>query len=359
MSAAESLETLPVTVVIPVFNRADKLGRALASVAAQRPRPPAEVIVVDDCSSDGSADVAAAAGVRVIRHQHNQGEAASDNDGVAAATQPWVAFLDSDDAYLPHFLATLWELREGHVAVAGKALAVNETTGSLRIGPPPLGSRAEILDAPSDVLFPAVRIAPSAVMVRREAVVACGGFDTRLRRAVDLDFDLRLLEQGSVAISPEVVALYYMHEGQSSSAIEATVESAIEIVRSYADREWWSDIAFERWLATLRWDAMRRRIRGEGFSTAVVRDVGWFMRAPVRLRALATMLAFRIEVRRRTSRFSSDGGPSRAVLPRGPRAVAALLSLARRPTAQAVPGSPLQRPLLRLLSIEPVSGPRG
>lgn len=206
-------ETLPVTIVIPVYNRADKLGRALASIAAQRPRQPAEVIVVDDCSSDNSAEIAAAAGVRVIRHEHNQGEAASDNDGVKAATQPWVAFLDSDDAYLPHFLDTLWKLREGHMAVAGKSLAVDESTGEVRIGPPPLGSKPELLRNPSDVLFPAVRIAASGVMARRDAVLDCGGFDTRLRRAVDLDFDLRLLEQGTAAVSPDVVTLYCSSAG--------------------------------------------------------------------------------------------------------------------------------------------------
>lgn len=354
MDDADAQATLPVTVVIPAYNRAGELARALASIAAQRPRLPAEVIVVDDCSTDGSAEVAAAAGARVIRHDRNQGEAASDNDGVAAATQPWVAFLDSDDAYLPHFLDTVWALRDGHVAVAGKALAVNQETGHLRVGPPPLGRRPEVLRGPADLLFPAVRIVASGVMARRDAVLACGGFDTRLRRAVDLDFDLRLLEQGSVAVSPDVVTLYYVHAGQSSSAIEETVADADEIVRSYADRAWWSDEVYERWQSAQRWDAMRRRTAREGLSVRALGDAAWFLRSGRRLGALGSLLAARVVVRRRSSRFTAEGTPSRVVLPPGARATRALLGLARRPTAQAVPGSPLHRPILRLLGVEPV-----
>lgn len=357
MGHTDSGETLPVTIVIPVYNRADKLGRALASVAAQRPRRPAEVVVVDDCSSDDSAEVAAAAGARVIRHKRNQGEAASDNDGVEAATQPWVAFLDSDDAYLPHFLDTLWKLRDGHVAVSGKSLAVDEITGDVRIGPPPLGSQTELLQTPSDLLFPAVRIAASGVMARRDAVLACGGFDTRLSRAVDLDFDLRLLEQGSAAVSPEVVALYYVHAGQSSSAVEETNRSADGVVRSYADREWWSEPAYERWLTVLKWDGLRRRVAAEGYSTAVIRDAAWFARGPARVRALGALLACRFVVRRRSSRYAMDGGPSLVVIPRGPTAARTLLSLARRPTARAVPTSRGQRAVLRLLRVDAVPPP--
>ncbi|MGZ6214504.1 MAG: glycosyltransferase family 2 protein, partial [Candidatus Limnocylindria bacterium] len=64
-------QTLPVSVVITVYNRAQLVERSLSSVAAQRPSRPAEVIVVDDGSTDDSAEVAEAAGARVIRHGRN------------------------------------------------------------------------------------------------------------------------------------------------------------------------------------------------------------------------------------------------------------------------------------------------
>ena len=110
---------LPVSVIIPAFNRADTLPRALHSILAQRPAVPTEIIVVDDHSEDESATVAATLGARVIRHDRNQGAAAARNTAVTAAGQPWLATLDSDDEWLPDHLATLWPLRAGHVLVAG------------------------------------------------------------------------------------------------------------------------------------------------------------------------------------------------------------------------------------------------
>ncbi len=96
--------TLPVSVVIPVFNGAHLLDRALRSIASQQPRKPAEVIVVDDGSSDGSHEVAEAGGARVIRHERNLGLAAAKDTGIRAARHEWVALLDSDDEWLPGHL---------------------------------------------------------------------------------------------------------------------------------------------------------------------------------------------------------------------------------------------------------------
>ena len=94
----------PVSVVIAAYNAELTLGPALASALAQLP-PPAQVIVVDDGSTDGTAAVAASfPGVEVIE-QRNQGPSAARNCGIRAASQPWVAFLDADDLWLPGKLA--------------------------------------------------------------------------------------------------------------------------------------------------------------------------------------------------------------------------------------------------------------
>src|ERR1044071_2945662 len=111
------LTTLPISVLIPAYNRADRLPRALASVAAQR-RPPAQVVVVDDGSVDETAAVAERHGVTLVHHERNQGCAIARNSGLAAVTQPWIALLDSDDEWLPHHLASLWPLRGQHLLLA-------------------------------------------------------------------------------------------------------------------------------------------------------------------------------------------------------------------------------------------------
>lgn len=89
------------SVIVPVFNGARTLGRALDSVLAQT-CPAHEIIVVDDGSTDDTAQVVGryADGVRYL-HQANQGVSVARNRGVAAATGDWLAFLDADDWYFP------------------------------------------------------------------------------------------------------------------------------------------------------------------------------------------------------------------------------------------------------------------
>jgi len=94
-----------VSVVIPVYNRADLLPHTLRSILAQS-HPPKEIVVVDDGSTDATADVAAAFGdpVRLVRIR-NSGDAAARNAGIAKSRCAWIAFCDSDDLWHPEKLA--------------------------------------------------------------------------------------------------------------------------------------------------------------------------------------------------------------------------------------------------------------
>jgi glycosyltransferase involved in cell wall biosynthesis len=107
-----------ISVVIPVFNRERTVGRAIESVLTQA-SPPAEILVVDDGSSDGTADVIAGYRDRVrYLHQPNAGASAARNHGVARAASPWVAFLDSDDHWLDGHLG---RMADAIVATGGTA----------------------------------------------------------------------------------------------------------------------------------------------------------------------------------------------------------------------------------------------
>lgn len=102
-----------VSVVIPTYQRASLVGRAIDSVLGQDPAP-TELIVVDDGSTDETPEVLAGYGdaISVIR-QRNAGGAAARNAGVESAIEPWIGFLDSDDLWLPGHLQRLLDAREG------------------------------------------------------------------------------------------------------------------------------------------------------------------------------------------------------------------------------------------------------
>lgn len=116
LSGPDQLQGRPlVSVIIPVFNRPKSLTSALRSVFAQT-FPDWELVVVDDASSDESAEVALRIGhpgrIRVIRHDRNQGPSAARNTGVLAARGRYVSFLDSDDSWHPEKLRRQFELVE-------------------------------------------------------------------------------------------------------------------------------------------------------------------------------------------------------------------------------------------------------
>src|SRR5690349_10941528 len=107
-----AIEGEAVAVVIAAFNAAACIDQALASVAMQSLAPD-EVVVCDDCSTDGTADIAAGWSDRlrisVIRAPENGGPAVARDLAIAASSSPLIAVLDADDVMLPDHLATLVE----------------------------------------------------------------------------------------------------------------------------------------------------------------------------------------------------------------------------------------------------------
>lgn len=119
-----------VSVVVPLYNKAPYIRRALESVAAQTVTD-LEVIVVDDGSSDGSGDVVAGISdsrYRLIR-QPNAGPGAARNRGLRETQSPYVAFLDADDRWLPTFLAENLSILERHPTAAAVSCGWYEHPG--------------------------------------------------------------------------------------------------------------------------------------------------------------------------------------------------------------------------------------
>ena len=197
-----------VSVVIPVHNRPEALRRAMESVLSQD-FADLELIVVDDASDDATPEVVAAfddARLRPIRLDRNAGVARARNDGIAAARGCYVAFLDSDDAWLPGKLAAQVALLDA--APPSVALVY----GGLRV----LGPQGERVWTPEarGYVFPQMLAAnrmfaaPSTMLVRREVFDWLGGFDPSLTAIEDYDFLLRVCRFYAVAALDGPLACY-------------------------------------------------------------------------------------------------------------------------------------------------------
>ena len=296
---------LAIAAVIPAYNRAHMLEGAIASAFAQRPLPPAEVIVVDDGSDDATAAVAERLGATVIRHPHNRGLAAARNTGLEAASSPWVALLDSDDVWLPDHLAHLWSLRADHVLVASSALRCGADPAMDRIHGP-ASRRPRVLTSPRQLVHPGNIVPVSAAMVRRDVALAAGGFRARRGVVEDLDLWLRVLRHGTAVCSPQVGIAYRLHDAQMSAQDDRTMQLA-HLEAGEAERESWggSRTPLRRFEGVAAWDNLRSAQRS-GQRRAALRWGGAILRRPQRILGVGELLLHRYALRRRVRRTSQE-----------------------------------------------------
>lgn len=179
-----------VSVIIPTYNRGWALKRAVDSVRAQTFRD-FELIVVDDGSQDDTADILAAyeTDIRVIR-QPNAGVSAARNAGIRAAGGEFIAFLDSDDYWLPEKLHVQIAYFDRHPAALICQTEEIWIRNGKRVNP------KKVHKKPSGRIFRAslalCLVSPSAVMLRRELFIEIGGFDETLPACEDYDLWLRI-----------------------------------------------------------------------------------------------------------------------------------------------------------------------
>jgi glycosyltransferase involved in cell wall biosynthesis len=191
-----------VSVVIPTYNRARSLVRAVDSVLAQT-YPAVELLIVDDASSDGTAaQLAPYLGRRVLFHRssRNCGAAVARNIGIGLSTGDLIAFLDSDDDWLPNKLQRQVDLFRSSQSDVGLlhtgAWQLVDNRPARAVVP---RYRGQIYD----LLRRRNRINTSTVMVRRDVLQRVGGFDERLRASEDWDLWLRIAAEYLVDVLPE------------------------------------------------------------------------------------------------------------------------------------------------------------
>ena len=200
MNPGNDRQSYTVSVVIPAYNVEKYIGRAIDSVLAQTRRPD-EIIIVDDGSTDSTAEVIKSYGskVRFIR-QENGGASVARNTGIEAATGQWIAFLDADDEWLPEKL----QLQIEHL-MRNPDLVWSATNYEIRPmdGMPPklafepgrsgfLCTGAERLESYLDAVATGLALSTITIMVRRSVIIDVGMFRVGQWWAQDTDLFFRI-----------------------------------------------------------------------------------------------------------------------------------------------------------------------
>jgi len=226
-----------VSIIIPAYNAAWSIGRTLASLRAQT-LAEFECVIVDDGSTDETASlvedcIAGDPRFRLIR-QENAGVAAARNRGLREVGGRYVANLDADDMWRPQFLSRVVEGLEcaGPAATLCFARSVWVGPDDALLGeiPEPLG-QADY----RDILIRNPIGNGSAALMRRDVVLACGGWDAGLVQDYgstdDWQLQLQLAALGGVVVVDEPLVLYRISLGSASWDLERSARAVIEVIR--------------------------------------------------------------------------------------------------------------------------------
>ena len=215
-----------IAVVIPAYNAEGYIAETLRSVLEQRRRP-AEIVVVDDCSTDGTVSVAErfVPDISIVRNGDNAGPGARRNQGARHTTSSAVAFLDADDVWNPDHLETVAGLLDLYPD-AGAAFSRSQLFGLRNeIWPTSIPCDGAPRECFPDMMRNLFCHIGSAV-VRREAFDRVGGFDDivefykgRRVQGEDYDYLLRLSLETPFVGTSKVTFRYRWHEGMSSKHI--------------------------------------------------------------------------------------------------------------------------------------------
>ena len=256
-----------ISVILPVHNRADVLARAIQSVLDQS-LAAFELIVVDDGSTDGSAGVARSFGderIKVIELGENRGGNAARNAGVRAATAPLIAFLDSDDTYLPEKLERVvgeFDHRPDLELLVDSFVKVQPSGKRVTRTNPVIRDRETFRKA---LFTRQLWKATPSITVRRDAMLAFM-FDETLRRLQDFDFLIRASEVANCASTDAVLWVKYW-DANAISIQDNMIPANVELVRRHP--EYLRQREYRPGLAYMLRLSLWRRLKKANFAGAV------------------------------------------------------------------------------------------
>lgn len=218
-----------VSIVIPLYNGEAHILAAVESARSQD-YPHTEIIVVDDGSTDGGANLVREVPGVVCLCQENRGNAAARNAGIERSSGDLVALLDQDDIWLPQKLS-----RQVAALAESPASGFAICHATLKLEPGmalPSAYKPEMAKGP----FPAYL--PSALIMRRETLARVGGFDTSFAMGNDSDWFFRAKDAGVAGVVvPEVLFEVRVHAKNQGHDVAAMRQELMKAVRASALRK--------------------------------------------------------------------------------------------------------------------------
>lgn len=250
------MESPLVSIVIPTFNREDLVAQAIDSALAQT-HPRCEVVVVDDGSTDRTADVLARYAGRIVAiRQENAGLAGARNTGIRASRGAFVGFLDSDDLWEPRLVEEALNVFAAHPEVGAVFLAEREIDpgGSVRAHVHTKRTPGAFF-TPEGMIGRDTGVGSGRPPVARRALLERGMFDESFRNyAVDCEMWIRHVFDAPMAILEEPLVLRRVHPGNVSGDLAKDAELWLRILDDVERRH--PEFAEAH-------DALMRRTRGK------------------------------------------------------------------------------------------------
>lgn len=251
------------SVVIPAYNESTRIDRSVQSVLAQT-RPVDEVIVVDDGSTDGTADVLAKYGGRVtcIR-QDNQGQGVARNTGIRQARGEWIAFLDADDEWLPQHIENAFNILSRYPEIVWLIAAFELRSEDGKMLPNPAMDDPILREGVLENYFYAQArtsfSCSSSILIKKQVFDQVGLFNAEIKgRGEDLDLWFRIaLRYPKIGFVRTPGCIYWRRAGSSTTSSNWTdiprFLRRIEITSSSSqsfngDVRRWSDFLVQSWV---------------------------------------------------------------------------------------------------------------
>ena len=232
-----------ISVIVPAYNRAASVGRALASIGGGF-EGDHEIIVVDDGSTDGTGAEAQAAIARLgvgrgrVLHQANAGPGAARNTGAAVARGAYLAFLDSDDLWFPDTLATLVaaledEGRNGRAPALVFLQTVDLSEAHLPTPRPECGLERRVFAGVLEAVeaAPGTRYGSGNVVIRHDVYDSLGGFTEAARCSEDTDLFLRAAASGPCMVLTGRPLVMVVHAAGAGGRLTGRVGPVLEGLR--------------------------------------------------------------------------------------------------------------------------------